>query len=129
MAYVARVPEAPVTGRQRRVWLGVYVVVLLVLTLAPLPPLANRLASRDQLDKVVHFVLLAGLTVMLYWNLAVEGHPPLGRVVGPATAFAALIELLQAPLPYRTMDFWDFVSGMVGAFLAYFVVARLTARR
>jgi VanZ family protein len=129
MAYVARVPEAPMTGRQRRVWLGVYVVVLLVLTLAPLPAMANRLAATDQLDKVVHFVLLAGLTVILYWNLAVAGRPPLGRVVGPATAFAALIELLQAPLPYRTMDFWDFICGTAGAFVAYFVVARLTARR
>ena len=39
-----------------------------------------------------------------------------------------LIELLQAPLPYRTMDFWDFFWGTVGAFVAYFLVARLTSR-
>ena len=117
------------TGHQRRVWLGVYVVALLVLTLAPVPALARRVAATDHLDKVVHFVLLGGLTVMLYWNLATEGHPPLGRVVGPATAFAALIELLQAPLPYRSMDLWDFVWGAAGAFVAYFLVAGLSARR
>lgn len=116
------------TGHQRRVWLGVYVVALLVLTLAPLPVLASRLAATDNLDKVVHFVLLGGLTVMLYWNLAVAGRPPLGRVVGPAIAFAALIELLQAPLPYRTMDFWDLVWGAAGSIVGYFVIARLTAR-
>jgi VanZ family protein len=116
------------TAHQRRVWLGVYVVALLVLTLAPLPALADRLAATDHFDKVVHFLLLGGLTVMLYWTLATEGRPPLGRVVGPAAAFAALIELLQAPLPYRTADFWDFVWGTVGAFVAYFLVARLSAR-
>ncbi len=117
------------TAHQRRVWLGVYVVALLVLTLAPLPAVASRLAATDHFDKVVHFVLLGGFTVMLYWALAVEGRPPLGRVVGPAAAFAALIELLQAPLPYRTADFWDFASGAAGAFVAYLVVARLTRRR
>ena len=66
---------------------------------------------------------------MLYWTMAVEGHPPLGRVVGPAAAFAALIELLQGFLPYRDMEFWDFVWGTVGAFVAYFVVSRVIARR
>ena len=117
------------TAHRRRVWLGVYVVALLVLTLAPLPTFANHLAATAHLDKVAHFVLLGGLTAMLYWTMAVQGRPPLGRVVGPAAAFAALIELLQAPLPYRDMDFWDFFWGTVGAFVAYFVVARLIARR
>ena len=116
-------------AHQRGVWLGVYVVALLALTLAPLPAVANHLAATDHFDKVAHFFLLGGLTVMLYWVMATEGHPPMGRVVGPATAFAALIELLQAPLPYRTTDFWDFVWGTVGAFLAYFLVARLIPRR
>jgi VanZ family protein len=116
-------------GHQRRLWLGVYVAALLVLTLAPLPALANRLASTDHFDKVAHFVLLGGLTVMLYWVLAAEGRPSLARVVGPAVAFAALIEVLQAPLPYRTTDFWDFVWGTVGAFVAYVVVVRLNPRR
>jgi len=113
---------------QRRVWLGVYVVALLVLTLAPLPAVADRLAATDHFDKVVHFFLLGGLTVMLYWVMAADGHPPVGRVVGPTAAFAALIELLQAPLPYRTTDFWDFVWGTVGAFVGYFLVARLPRR-
>lgn len=117
------------TARQRRVWLGAYVVALLVLTLAPLPALADRLASTDHFDKVAHFVLLGGLTVMLYWTLAAESRPPMGRVVGPAAAFAALIELLQAPLPYRTTDVWDFVWGTVGAFVAYGLVALLANRR
>ena len=114
-------------AHQRRVWLGVYVVVLLVLTLAPLPGFADRLAATDHFDKVAHFFLLGGLTVMLYWVTAAEGRPPMGRVVGPTAAFAALIELLQGPLPYRTMDFGDFFWGTVGAFVSDFLVARLTS--
>jgi VanZ family protein len=115
-------------AHRRRVWLGAYVLALLVLTLAPMPAFANHLAARDHFDKVAHFVLMGGFAAMLYWAMAVEGHPPLGRVVGPTAAFAALIELLQAPLPYRDTDFWDFVWGTVGAFVAYALVARLTSR-
>ena len=97
---------------------------LLVLTLAPLPQAANRLASARGFDKAVHFLLLGCLAALLYWNkrhASPDRGPTLLSVVGPSAALAALIELLQAPLPYRTADFWDFFWGAAGALAAYLI--------
>jgi hypothetical protein len=43
-------------------------------------------------------------------------------------AAAALVELLQSPLDYRTGDFWDFVAGGAGALLVAAAVAALARR-
>jgi VanZ family protein len=115
--------------RRRGKWLALYMLGLLLLTLAPLPRAANALAAVDGFDKVVHFVLLGGLAVVVYWNLAAVAQPKLERVVGLCAAVAALIELLQAPLPYRTSDVWDFFWGTMGALVAYVLAARLAPRR
>ncbi len=108
----------------RRILLAVYVVALLALMLAPLPESAYQLASAKGLDKAVHFALFGGLAVLLYWNLKPSGTPTLWRVVGPSGFMAALVELLQAPLRYRTADIWDFVWGLAGSLVAYLLVRR-----
>ncbi len=112
----------------RHVVLGCYVAVVLGLTLAPLPQAAYHLASARGFDKLVHFLLFGGFAVVLYWSLLPNGSPRLWRVVVPSAGFAALVELLQAPLPYRTSDFWDFFWGSVGALAAFLVVRRVLRR-
>ncbi len=107
----------------RQVVLGCYVALVLGLTLLPLPQAAYHLASARGLDKVVHVLLFGGFATVLYWYLLPAGRPGMGRVVVPSAAFAALVEVLQAPLSYRTADFWDFFWGAVGALTA-FLVAR-----
>ena len=96
-------------GRHRRVILSVYLLAVLVVMLVPtdrqLP-----LHSIEWVDKAVHFALFVGVAVLGYWNFP---RPLL--VLLFAGAFAAGIELLQATVPYRTMDMRDAVAGVLGA--------------
>lgn len=112
----------------RHVVLGCYVAGVLALTLAPLPEPAYQLASAQGFDKAVHTVLFGGFAVVVYWNLLPTAPPGLWQVVGPSAALAALVELLQAPLSYRTADVWDFFWGVVGALAAYLVARRVLPR-
>ena len=110
--------------RLRRALLGVYAVVLLVATLAPLPSTAYEVVTTTPgSDKVVHFVLFGGFAVALHWNL--NRVAAFGWVVAVAAAalLAAVVELLQAPLVYRSGDVWDFVWGVFGAVVAAVLVA------
>lgn len=113
--------------------LGLYVVVLLGITLAPLPstegfveilPYLDRVASI--LDKFVHAVLFGGLTLLILWNLDSGGRRGvILQAVGLALAAAALVEILQSPLPYRHGDVFDFAAGGAGAVVVAIVVAVL----
>lgn len=105
----------------RRPVLALYTAGVLVLTLAPLPRSVNQLP--DWSDKVVHWGLLAGFAVLLYWNVT----GPWARavvVIGLAAAFAGAIELLQGPLVFRSGDVWDFAWGVVGGVVG-FAIARI----
>jgi len=129
-------PELNSTARHRRLVLAVYTILLLGLTLAPLPgsrevievlPLLERVAA--VLDKIVHAVLFGGLVLVVFWNLGWSDRPGVVlRVIGLALAGAALVELLQSPLPYRHGDFLDFAAGGAGA-VAVAVAAALLSRR
>lgn len=117
--------------------LGLYVVVLLGITLAPLPstegfveilPYLDRVASI--LDKFVHAVLFGGLTFLILWNLDSGGRRGVVlQAVGLALAAAALVEILQSPLPYRHGDVLDFAAGGAGAVVVAIVVAVLQNKR
>jgi VanZ family protein len=124
-------------ARHRRLILGVYIIVLLGVTLAPLPstegfvevlPYLDRVVG--VLDKIVHAVLFGALVLLLLWNF--EWNDRRGsilRAVGLALAGAALVEVLQSPLPYRHGDFLDFAAGAVGAVAAAVIAAVLARRR
>lgn len=99
--------------------LALYLAGLLAVTLLPLPETAYQMASTQGFDKVVHTGLFGGFAALLYWTLLPSGPPGLRRVVLPSAALAALVELIQAPLAYRTADVWDFFWGMVGSLAAY----------
>ncbi len=106
-------------GRHRRLVLGLYLVGLLAATLSPSPPEPSFLPAGS--DKVVHLGMFGGLAALVAWNL----HPPRAalRAVGWAIAVAALLELLQGPMPTRVPDLWDLVFGAVGAALSGALVA------
>ncbi len=95
----------------RAVVLATYAAGLLIVTLAPLPGAAYDVAAAGS-DKLVHFVLFAGLAVVTYWAFGLRRWL---AAAGIAVAAAALIEVAQTPLAYRSGDPWDFVWGAVGA--------------
>jgi hypothetical protein len=57
------VPEQPVTQWRHRVFVG-YVVAMIVVFLLPAP--STPLAESKHVDKLVHFGIFLGFTILLY---------------------------------------------------------------
>jgi VanZ family protein len=84
-------------------------------------------------DKVLHglaFAGLAGLIELFFFELA----PARRRVVAAvlSSALGGLLELIQAALPYRSAELWDFGADVFGALVAAGVswfVGRVARRR
>ncbi len=109
-----------------RTALAGYAVVLFVATLGPLPDVKDVYAFVPIADKLVHAGLFGGLGAALYWNLIITLRSGAGLwSVALASAVAGLIEVLQDPLPYRSAEWWDFLSGAAGAVVAVMAVAWL----
>ena len=100
----------------RRTAFGAYLTLTLVLLFTPV---ASGLPVEyfTWFDKVVHFVMFAGLALLWYWNVG-----SITLVVLFAVALAGVTELLQGFLPYRSTDIWDFIAGAGGALAGIGVV-------
>jgi VanZ family protein len=94
-----------------------YTAGVLALMLLPLPDIAGPLPSWS--DKAVHAFLFASLAALLYWDRVPAGRPRALVIVLPVVLLAGLIELMQAPLPERSGDVWDFAWSVVGAVAGY----------
>jgi len=99
----------------RRLVFLTYVTVVLGATLAPLS--GGAYAAVSGLDKVVHVALFGGVAVLLCWNLALLNLRSATRVLAITVAFAALIELVQSMLWYRSGDLWDLLAGSLGGLI------------
>jgi VanZ family protein len=75
-----------------------YVLFMLVLFLLPVP--AGPLEETTHIDKVVHFGVFLGFTVLFHLDRASGPGPTLLA----SFALAAAIEVLQLLLPYREGD-------------------------
>ncbi len=106
----------------RRTAFGAYLTLTLVLLFTPV---ASELPSEyyTWFDKVVHFVMFAGLALLGYWNVG-----SITLVVFFAVALAGGTELFQGFLPYRSREIWDFLAGAGGALVAGIGVAIIQAR-
>ncbi|HET9933859.1 MAG TPA: VanZ family protein [Polyangiaceae bacterium] len=69
-------------------------------------------------DKLLHAGAFMGLEVLVEWALLARAAQ-LRHVlaVGAAIGVGALLELVQAALPYRSADIWDLFADSVGACL------------
>ena len=108
----------------RRLVFLAYVAAVLGATLAPLSSDTYDVVSG--LDKLVHVGLFGGVAVLLCWNLNSVSPQTMRFVFLLTTAFAAVIELVQGQLRYRSGDFWDLLAGALGAILGV-VFARVVA--
>jgi VanZ family protein len=88
-----------------------YVALMVLVFLLPVP--TTPLAESHHFDKLVHFGIFLVFVVLFHVD-----HPARVRwTLLISFAFAAVIELVQALLPYREGDWWDFVAGAAGATL------------
>ncbi len=110
MKLLLSMPSRLLTGLAILFW-----VALFVATHLPKPP---RIVTTSGLDKVCHFLAFAALAFLFCW--AVSRRRQLtgavyAAVVSLIALYAALDELLQAPLPHRSADPVDWLADIVGA--------------
>jgi VanZ family protein len=85
-------------------------------------------------DKLLHACVFGGLSVLFYrcsgylWPSMRNGIAALASIAF-AAVFGAGLELIQARLPYRSMEFDDLVADVIGAALCVAVARRLRLER
>ncbi|MCF0195919.1 MAG: VanZ family protein [Bacteroidaceae bacterium] len=97
---------------------GCIVVLLSVMPFNEMPDLADVPLA----DKWTHMVMYGGLS-FIAWTEHLWRHKTLDIQRAAIFAYIApvvlggLMELVQATLPYRSCDVWDFVANTIGATL------------
>jgi VanZ family protein len=99
-----------------------YVIAMLFAFLLPIPNVAQ--AEANHLDKVVHFGIFFGFSLLLW----LDQHLSAGWIFLATCGFAGAVELLQRMVPYRHGDWSDFAAGAFGGLLAMIAVLWLERR-
>lgn len=106
--------QTPKVRFRRRLWLG-YWLLLFVATHTPGDHVPR--VQRKHVDKVAHFALYFGLSVLAARYVAVTRAEGVVRRISVWAAvflgYAAFDEWLQQ-FTYRSMDFWDWVADAGG---------------
>jgi VanZ family protein len=92
-----------------------YLVFMLVVFLTPTPETGIELTY---FDKLVHFGLFFGFALFLY----IDRAPSAPRTFLISIMFAAGVELAQAFLPFREVEWADFIAGAAGAGFAVLAI-------
>ena len=96
----------------RRIVLIAYIGMVLFATLAPLS--GDWYEPVSALDKFAHVGLFAGVSFLAVLNVTYRWEAALWAVI-LTSVLAALIELVQGTLPFRSADWWDLWAGVLGA--------------
>jgi VanZ family protein len=94
-----------------------------------LTPIQGPSAAPDQMDKVVHAILI-GVLAVLVWRVvpSLRWWRAFVSLAG-ALAFAGAIELAQGATRYRSPDVYDVVASGLGAVLAVGIALAVEGRR
>ena len=106
-----------------RLLLATYLVALMGLLMIPIKGPDFQLLGMES-DKWMHIALFGGLAVMLRWNLADSRHALIVSI-GAAFVVAAITEVAQGLVAYRSAEFMDLVAGTLGAALGAISVDRI----
>ncbi len=85
-------------------------------------------------DKILHALAFGGLGILAYrsatylWPQA-QTRLVVASSIGFASLVGALLELIQATLPYRSMEFGDFVADAIGATICVIVAKHTRLER
>lgn len=97
---------------------------VLVLCLIPVPQIKVKVPFFDKWTHMVMFFMLSGVLLFEHLRSYNQNYHTKIRSRGKLLlmfVFAALTELLQSVLTYRTGDWWDFAADVVGIFSAFLV--------
>ncbi len=97
----------------RRIVFAAYLGLVGFATLAPLS--GGVYGPFAEFDKLIHVGLFAGVAFLMLWAEKSGLDPKTVTVIVVTAALAGLIELIQGVLPFRAMDGWDFLAGVIGA--------------
>lgn len=97
---------------------------ILVLCLIPVPRIEVKVSFADKWTHMVMFFMLSGVLLFEYLRFFNQSYHTKLHSWDKLLfmfVFAALTELLQSVLTYRTGDWWDFAADVVGIFSAFLV--------
>lgn len=110
----------------KRLVLAAYLGLVGFLTLAPLS--GGVYSTFAEYDKLVHVGLFAGVAFLMLWAEQSGLDPRAVTVIVVTAALAGLIELIQGALPFRAMDGWDFLAGVIGAVIGAVAQVAIASR-
>jgi len=118
-------PGSSARGRAAHAFFLLYLAVMALLFLLPVPPQLNAAATR--FDGLTHFLIFLVFTILY----RLDRHAPAWRTLLVAGLIAGGVELVQWALPYRGAQWADFAAGVAGAVvgLALSLVTARGARR
>jgi VanZ family protein len=105
--------------RRPRLWLLIWIVALkfgLIVCLVPLPAIAVP-SGFDKIEHALGYFVLAAYAVMLF-----DRGRPLAFAIAGLLAFGAMIEGLQALVPWRSAELMDWIANAIGVGLGALLV-------
>jgi VanZ family protein len=126
MKLLLSMPARLLTGLAILFWLALFVATHL--------PKAPRIVTASELDKACHFLAFAALAFLFCWAVSSRRQLTLAvyaAILSLIALYAAIDELLQAPLPHRSADPIDWLADIAGAAcgaLAFSLVASVGGR-
>jgi VanZ family protein len=106
------------------------IMVLLIIVLLLLPGGSvggNELLAKIHIDKIVHFILFATVTIVwCYYFYLGNNRTKTKRIFYLLLAIifselGIIMEFLQTYVPDRSFDKWDIVADTMGCFAAYYI--------
>ncbi len=99
-----------------------YTLVLILLSLLPVPDLGLPRFKLLELDKLIHFIMY--LILAMIWGLNIENFSKRKIEISIYLILFGLgLEILQHVLPFgRYFDFGDFVANSIGVLFGLFIL-------
>ena len=106
-----------------------YTLLLILLSLIPVPDLGFPSFKLFEMDKLIHFIMYS--IFIITWGLKIESNKiKMFNLIIYSILFGLFLEILQHLLPFgRFFDFGDFVANIIGvlfgAIILYYLKKKL----
>lgn len=108
---------------KRNRWLYINLIVILIGTL--MPPGEGGVKLFPHADKIIHFILFAGLGVNICYAFIKTNTLPFVLLLGVLLGFTT--EVIQDFIPGRSLDFYDALADTLGIASGYLCYTSFTS--